>query len=333
MRVIRLYKIVPNSLFNWISSQIIYADLDKSPEKFTNEALTNSFVLGIIVSIVSYFFLNFDFLQTIFLFFSVFLVAFGSILFLVMNMADSRGSKVEAVLPDALELIASNIRSGLTTEKAMLASSLPEFGDFSKEMINVSKELFAGEKIELALLGIPKRLKSNVVDRTIWLLIQGIKRGGQISNLLVRMGKDIREENALRAETNANVSMYFMLILVSAAIGAPALFGISSFIVGILSEQTSQITVDQSQMGGYASTTPVLGLVGGQAEAINEEFIVIFSIVLLIITSIFSSFVLGVIASGKEKGGIKYMPVIMTISLIVFFTVRIVIAQLFVGFV
>ena len=319
---VHLHKLVPQKLFNWINAQLVFSDSQEKAEKFTTKLIINSFLLATIVLITSHFFLNLSIIDSIIAFFIAFFIVFAIILFLLMNKADSRGKKVDSFLPDALELIASNIKSGLTTERAMLISALPEFGALSQELVNVSKELLSGEKIEIALLTISRKIKSNIVDRTIWLLIQGIINGGQISNLLIQMSKDLREENALKAEANANVSMYVMLIFFSAAFGAPALFGISSFIVGVLSEQTSNIGIVPEEITGYVARSPALGLVGIPTGSISEEFIVLFSIVALLITSIFASLIIGVISTGKEKGGLKFIPLILIISMILFFAVR-----------
>lgn len=331
-KLIQIYKLVPLKLREWVNAQIIYADANTTMSKYLNKTIITSLIIGIISIFMSYYFYNLFTFEAISVGVSLFLIVFVTFLFLIMNSADSRGAKAEKSLPDALELIASNIKSGLTTERAIFVSALPEFGALSKELINVSKELVAGEKIEQALLGVPRKIKSEVIDKTIWLLVQGIKNGGQISNLLTQMSSDLREENALKGEASANVSMYVILIFVSAAFGAPALYGISSFIVGVLSSQAANVGVSPEQIAGYATSSPALGLVGIPSATITEEFIVFFSIIALIITSLFASFVLGIISNGKERAGVKYIPVLLIVSLLLFFVVRTLVKGAFGGF-
>ena len=45
----------------------------------------------------------------------------------IVLKADSIARKLEKVLPDALQLMASNLRAGMTTERALLLSSRIEF--------------------------------------------------------------------------------------------------------------------------------------------------------------------------------------------------------------
>jgi flagellar protein FlaJ len=327
----RIYRLIPRKMFEWIKKQAEYSSTKANPEKVATNAIIIGVALAIIVGLILFAGMKSSLLESIGFAIVAFFVGFGGIVYLLVNAADSKGTNVEKILPDALQLIASNIKSGLTTERAMLESALPEFGALSDELTNTSKELLSGEKIEDALLGIAKKIKSNVVDRTIWLLVQGIKNGGQISALLLQMSGDLREENALKSQAKAEISMYVMLIFISAAFGAPILFGISTFIVGVFSEQTSSLGVSPEQMQAYSSQSPALGLIGFTSSPIKEDFIVMFSVAALIVTSIFSSLVLGVMSTGRERAGIKSLPLILIASLAIFFITRIVVKTMFGG--
>jgi archaellum biogenesis protein FlaJ (TadC family) len=152
---------------------------------------------------------------------------------------------------------------------------------------------------------------------------------GQISGLLIQLSVDLREENALKEEITASIGMYIMLIFFSAAFGAPALFGISSYIVGVLSSQTAELNITPEQMAEYSAKNPILGLVGISESTITEDFVVLFSMVALFVTCIFASLTLGVISNGKETRGIKYIPVMLAIAFALFFIVRILVQQAF----
>jgi flagellar protein FlaJ len=246
------------------------------------------------------------------------------------SIAENEGRAVEKILPDALQLIASNIKAGLTTEKALIISAQPEFGSLSVELKETSQRILSGERMDKALMLIPKRIKGDVLDRTMWLMGQGIRSGGQIANLLMQMSDDLREENALKQEIGANISMYVMLILFSAAFGAPVLFGISSYIVGVLSSQSANINIPSEMMQQYVSTSPALGLVGVSSSGVSEDFVVFFTEIALFLTCVFAALVLGVISHGHEADGIKYIPILLVISFVLFFLTR-TLAKTFLG--
>jgi hypothetical protein len=318
----RASALLPKAIRLWASKEIIYAGMNAKPEELLGFLVCSSTSLASVSFLICFYLLNLGLAYSLAYFLIIGIVLFGFSLFWISNIADSRGNAVEKILPDALELIASNIKSGLTTERAIFVSARPEFGALSIEFKETSKKILVGERIEKALLGIALNIKSKVLERTVWLIAEGIKNGGQISNLLIQLSNDLREENALKAEVNANVSMYVMLIFFSAAFGAPMLFGISSFIVGVMGEQTGNIHINQGQIQEYSSRSPALSLVGIPTSTISENFIVLFSVIVLIITSIFSSMILGIITSGSEKNGAKFLPVLFVVSLVLFFIVR-----------
>ena len=328
----RIGAIFPSSFRSWIGKEITFAGLKFDSSMFTGFIFTLALLAAVLAFIISFGLFHLGQSNSIAAFFGGFVVVFAGAIFWISNIADSRGSQVEGVLPDALQLIASNIKSGQTTERSLFVSARPEFGALSEALKETSKRIMVGERLERALLGIHKKIKSTVLERTMWLIAEGIKNGGQIANLLIQMSTDLREENALKAEVNSNTSMYVMLIFFSAALGAPMLLGISSFIVGVLAEQSANIHISPETMQGYSTKNPALGLVGIPSSTISEDFIVFFSMVDLLVTCIFASMVLGIINSGSEKAGTKYMPMLLIISFVLFFVTRIMVKTFFGGF-
>lgn len=324
----RLSLIVPKNIRTWIEAQLAYSSLDIPTEKFTGFILWIGISFAILMTGIIFALTKFN---PILSFIVSFFLIIGAILFLLTNSADAKGKLVEKILPDALELIATNIKSGLTTERALLASARPEFGALSKELKYASKSILSGERVEIALLEISKKIKSNTLDRTMWLISEGIRNGGQIANLLIQLSNDLREENALKSEVGANISMYVMLIFFSAAFGAPALFGISSFIVGVLSNQSAGGAISPELSLELSAKNPILGMLGNSKTAIGEDFVVFFVEVTLFVTCIFASLILGIITTGNEKGGVKYSVIILIIAFALFFITRAIVASMFGG--
>lgn len=264
--------------------------------------------------------------------FSVLFLFFSGAVYYWLNMgAENRGRFVEQVLPDVLQLVSSNMRAGLTTERALMASARPEFGVFSEELKLASGKVMAGERMEEALNEIAQKIKSPVLERTTWLMIQGIKSGGEVADLLSQLADDLREENAMKEEAKAEVNMYVLLIFFAVALGAPILFSVSSYIVGILNQQTQNLAVNPEQLKEFTQRSAVGRIVGMPSVSITEEFATNFALISLICCCFFGSLTIGVINSGKEKDGIKLIPIIITIAVALFFTVRFILAQVMGG--
>lgn len=315
----RIGSLLPKRVIGLVSEELGYTGLNIDAKRFAGFVF--SFSLGLSLAFAFNFSVLFRLpLVETFLVLFVFMVAVTY--YWLSSVAESKGSFVEKILPDALQLIASNIKSGITTERALFISARPEFGPLSVELKNASKRVLSGERLELVLSDIPKKIKSDILARTVWLITQGVKRGGKIAELLLQLGDDLRIENSLKEETKASISMYIIMILVSAAVAAPLLFSISSFIVQILASQIRSLPVTQEQLAELGSRSPVGGFIGAPKISIGPEFIVFYSLIVLLMTAIFSALTIGIIARGSEKGGIKYIPILLAVDFVLFFAAR-----------
>jgi archaeal flagellar protein FlaJ len=237
--------------------------------------------------------------------------------------ADKKGELIVAVLPEALQMMATNIKSGLTIDRAVIMSARPEFGLLANELKSVSREVVAGTPFETALFNMTKRVRSKVLERTVSLIVEGIRSGGKLAELLEQTAKDLQDQQVLQKEISANVGSYALFIFIAAALGAPLLFGLSSFIIQVLSSQLSITTPLATSLGSVGLSAAAGGV------HIDPKFVVYFSIILLSLTSIFASLIIGIISAGSEKAGYRYIPIVLACSMTVFFITRHVITKIF----
>jgi len=322
----RIASLLPERIVESFRKEMHYVGISIEEKRFVGFLILFSIAAGGVAAL--YFYIFYPEINPFAIFAIIFSVICGGVYFWIDQMAEGSGKRVEKVLPDVLELIASNIKSGLTTERAIFTAARPEFGMLSVELKNASKKILSGERIETALAELPQKIKSIALERTIWLLVQGIKSGGQIADLLLQLGTDQREENGMRDEIQANISMYILLIFFAAAFGAPLLFGISSIIVGVLSQQTANLSISSADIQQYAQMSSIGRFFGIPTVGITEEFVAGFATITLVVTSIFAAFTIGAINAGSEKKGVKFIPIIMAISLVLFFAVRIVLGEM-----
>jgi archaeal flagellar protein FlaJ len=322
----RITSLVPKKILKSFEENLSFAGIELPSKKVLGFFIVFGLFLSLGLSINFQYLFSFPLIFSFPLLYSLFFII---IYVWLSNTAESKGKFVESILPDALQLISSNLKAGLTPERALLVSARPEFGPFQLELKRASKLVMAGEKIEIALNQIALRIKSIELQRTLWLLSEGIKSGGQLSDLLVELSDNLRNQQATKAEISADISIYILLIFFTAGIGAPILFGISSFIAEVLAVRMSAFaSIELTGTAMSKSASSVSGMLSG-ASALSTEFLFLFTIISLIITSIFSSLTIGVINSGKEVNGAKFIPIILIISFALFFTIRWIMTQFF----
>ncbi|MBD3155269.1 MAG: hypothetical protein GF368_01275 [Candidatus Aenigmarchaeota archaeon] len=315
------YSLMPRKYRDFCENQFKYADI-KIPEGIYFGFLI---LYGIILGSLTFLFVNLMDLSLLLKIviplgvFSVFEILFH---YIIVMVGDKRAKITEEILPDALKLMSSNIRSGLTPDKALMLSARPEFGPLEIQIRKAAKKSLSGESIGDALKIIPKNINSNVLERTIKLIIDGISRGGDLSDLLDGIAEDISRTRILKREIRAQVMMYSMFIFFASAVGAPILFSVSGYLVGIMAGFGDKVNLEQVPNTGMIKLN-----IGGLK--VSQSFLNTYSIVSIIVTSIFGGILMGTLRGGSEKEGIKYIPVILLIGLIVYFISKLVIGNLF----
>jgi len=257
--------------------------------------------------------------SVIFLFGTFFLIIIYYILSKILKK-HARVKKLEEVFPDFLQLMSSNLRAGMTIDRAMLLSSRPEFAPLDAEILKTGKDIATGNSVEDSLKYMSKRINSEKITKTIQLLISGIRAGGNLAILLDQTAVNMRERNFVEKKAASSVMMYTIFIFLAVSIFAPALFSLSTVLVEVLTTILADIDVPVDASANMPFTLSEI--------SISVTFIKYFSIVFMIVIDIFSSLVLGLVNKGNEKEGFKYLPAILILSLSVFFSSRFIISNI-----
>ncbi len=318
---------MPKNYKNWLEAHIGYCDLKIEPEKLFGSLLFLGALISISISLLLFLLKFLSFFYFIFSFLLLFLIC--EIIFhgLFVFTADSRANYVEEILPDALQIISSNMRAGLTHDKAILTSARPEFGPLEKELRNAAKETLSGKPLEEALRNMTKKIKSKLLERTVYLLIEGMEKGGSITALLESIATDIRQVRILKREIKSYVMMYGIFIFFAACIGAPLLYSVSIFLVETMSRFGGGIELEELPQ---AQVKLPLGTI--KISEISPEFLSLYSYLAIGITTFFGSLLIGLVQEGTEKAGLKFLPIFLPIGFGVFLISQIAIRAIFAGF-
>lgn len=307
--------IIPGGYRSWVGRQLYLSGSDTDPADVIRKIAIVCLIAGFAAAaLFSRYFVY------------VFVGTFGAI-FAFMNAmlvlsVDRRGRFVDEILPDALLLLSANIRAGYIPSRALILSARKEFGPLSDAIRKAGKEIMTGMSLEDGLRDIPKRIKSKDLERTIKLITEGIKGGGQIVTLLEENALDIRRRQAIRKEIAANIMMYAIFIAFAGCLGAPGLYALS----GYLTTTMAKLTPDVGMNDQVSSKVSFINMSSG---GVSGEFLFQFSIAAILITTVFGGLILGLINSGKEKDGLKFAPILAIIALGVFFAASFLVSTMF----
>jgi len=242
------------------------------------------------------------------------LVALSFYLYLFYRV-DARVKMVESILPDFLLLVASNVRAGMTPFAAFRASARKEFGPLAEEIKLATSESLGVESFSEALKHLSQRIASDSLKEIVSFFAQSLRSGGKIARLLETTANDLRQTQALKKELSSSTKMYVMFVVFVVVIATPVLLSVSvqflDMIESIQSESHAS-PIEGAQLGFLASK-----------PSFNSAFMQLVAYVLLLGNSLLASIFIGVIGQGKGKSGVKYFPLLLVVSTVMFFVSRI----------
>jgi hypothetical protein len=313
-----LSKIYPSKIRDKYKDLLKYSDAETDHEQYIGTNVAFGLIISLLTAAILSFFMRIQMNTAILVFvFAFVLIEIIGYLLLILK-ADAKGKFIEEILPDALLLMSMNIKSGMTTDRSLIMSARSEFGPLERELNKAGKQILAGKEVRYALLDMTTRIRSDLFERTIRLIVEGIESGGELSSLLQQTAEDIQNTKLVHNEVRSNLMMYSIFIFFAVGFGAPLLFGISTYLVGSVGTQIASV---------QAANQP-----GAATMHISTGFLVIFALLSLTITSFFGGLIIGIIKSGSEKAGIKLIPILIIVSFLVFFVVRGMVSSIFPAF-
>ncbi len=235
----------------------------------------------------------------------------------------TRTKNMEAQLPDFLQLLSSNLKGGMTFEKALWASIKPRFNVLANEMAKTSKKVMTGYDVSRALVELSDKYDSLMLKRTVDLMISELESGGNIAELLDRLVENLKETKELKNELSASAIGYVIFISVIVILISPLLFALSYQLlimtlgfIGKFSAATQRASNLPFKFSGVG---------------VNPSDFKNFSLLAILVISFFSSMIVAIVEKNDIKGGIKYIPIYVIGSITIYFFFTKMLGFLFAG--
>lgn len=218
---------------------------------------------------------------------------------------DKRIDAIEEALPDALKQMADTLKAGGTYEYALREISTAQYGPLTKEMAQVLRKLEEGENLETSLRSFSRNIDSRLVKRSTEIIIDSIKAGAGLADILDEIADDIRAMRRIGVERKSRTLMQVMFMVAAGSVVAPMIMGMVSSIVAFLMTATLQ---------GLSSGTDVEETAKAALETI--KFLMQFYIIIEVVAS---GLMIALMRHGKAKKGLMYIPILLLVAFIVYY--------------
>lgn len=234
----------------------------------------------------------------------------------------SRVHTMETALPDYLQLVVTNLRSGMNFEQSLWAAAKPEFGVLSNEIAFVSKRVMTGSDTAEALQEFGDRYDSPTLQRTVTIITSELSAGGEIAKVIDRVIGSLKKTKDLKEEMAANVLNFIIFIAVIVIVLAPILFALANtllqVVLGFAELLSRNVGAATQSLGSGGSIIRKMADLARNGPTLTANFRT-FSAWAIGIIAFASSMIVSILEKGDIRGGIKYIPLFTITSLVLFF--------------
>jgi len=126
-----------------------------------------------------------------------------------------RVRKIDSRFPDFVRDLAESRRAGMTFTKAIMYSAKGNYGVLTPEIEKIARHISWGGSVEDALSAFAKRVNTKLITRTVSLIIEASRSGGNVADVLDAASKDAREIRFLEVERRSNMMSYVAVVYVA----------------------------------------------------------------------------------------------------------------------
>jgi len=258
--------------------------------------------LALIAIVIGYFFIP----QKFFSLFSGLLVVFAIMPFLMRAIRETKiqTEKEEMFLEFARNLVES-VKTGTPISKSIINMKEKNFRSLTPHIHKLANQISLGIPLSKALTIFSKDVKNKSISRSLTLIGQAEKAGGDIGEILESVAGAVNLSEKLKKERKASISTL---------IGQGYIIFVIFTIIFLVLQ--FQIIPMVSNIGSLSSSLG-LGGNGGSASNVNQSSISNAFLYLILVEGFFTGLIIGKLAEGSIKAGIKHSFGLMFLSFLV----------------
>lgn len=240
--------------------------------------------------------------------FSGLAILLGSAPFVAGMIADARknAEKEEMFLEFARNLVES-VKTGTPISKSIMNMQGKPYGVLSKHIRKLGNQIGLGIPLNAALMTFSKDVKNKAISRSLTLIGQAEKAGGDIGEILEAVAGAVNISDKLKKERKAAisnlVSQGYIIFLVFIIITLVMQFQIVPMVSGIGD-------ISSMGLGGF-------GFGSGGIQDVGQDQVSNAFLYLILVESFFTGLVIGKLAEGDVKAGVKHSFALMFLSFMI----------------
>ncbi len=209
----------------------------------------------------------------------------------------SQKEKEEKFLEFARDLV-ENVKSGTPVNRAVMNLAKRDYGELSSHVQKLANQLSLGIPLTEGLANFARDTKSHTISRAVSLISEAERSGGEIDSILESVANSVNQTEELKKERKSSI---FNLVVQGYII-----FIVFIIIMLVLEFKILPLTADIGSVGDLNTGG------GGSMGDLSAPLLW-----LILTQSLFTGLVIGKLAEGNFKSGVKHSFILIAITLIV----------------
>ncbi len=223
----------------------------------------------------------------------------GSISFLLDVMKENeRQKELETKFLEFVRSLVETVRSGVSIPQGIVHVTNTDFGALTPYVKKLAHQIEWGFTLHQALTTFANDTKNAVIKRSVAIVIEAEKSGGDIGSVLEAVTASVLEIKKIKEERKSNA--YTQTIQ-----GYIIYFFFVAIMVVMQIYLIPKLSAIGGELGSGLGTIGVGGLGSGGGKAGNLEFDAIFTAT-LVVQGLFAGLMIGKFAEGDYKSGLKH---------------------------
>jgi flagellar protein FlaJ len=263
--------------------------------------INKNYLSGIVIALLLIIFDFFLFYQTkYFDFFAVLALVLASLPFVISIMLKRKKQKeLEEKFLEFTRDLVENVKSGTPVSKSIINLKNRNYSSLSPYVEKLANQISLGIPLSSALATFARDTQSPVIARSVTLISEAEKAGGQISSIIESVSESVNQTEDLKKQRKS--AIYNLVVQ-----------GYIIFLVFIIIMLVLEFKIlPMIPSGGEAVD------LGVKINKIDPQQFSRPLLILLVIQSLFSGLVIGKISEGSLKDGIKHSFILLALTLLI----------------
>jgi len=206
----------------------------------------------------------------------------------------------EAMFLEFARNLVESVKAGTPVSKSIINVKDKSYGDLSENIKKLANQISLGIPLNFALQTFAKDVNNKTISRALVLIGQAEKAGGDIGEILESVAEAVTMSDKLKKERKAAIH--------ALTVQGYIIFFIFMIIILVMQFEILPMVSGIADVGGVAG----IGISGG--ETIDQSQVASSFLYLLLVQGLFSGLIIGKLAEGNIKAGMKHSFILMLSS-------------------